>query len=146
MTDIADDIIGAMEAATRKWTRQKKSEERQPGNIRYRVTHLTKEPRTSQKDAAAAVLEGAYMAASNGGRLPASARQIYYQARPKIMALTDDRELKSTIFHKRCCPNISRRTASIGTLSTTRAGIARSPIQICPSDAERLQCATTSPR
>src|SRR4029450_4931512 len=87
--NIADDMIDAVEAATRKWTRQKKSEERHPGMIRYRVSRMTKEPRTTQKDAAWLILEEAYMAASGNGRLPALARQIFYQARPKIMAMTD---------------------------------------------------------
>jgi hypothetical protein len=83
---IANDMIDAVEAATRKWTRQKKSEERHPGMIRYRVSRMTREPRTTQKDAAWQVMEEAYLAASGGSRqLPAKARQIYYQARPKIM-------------------------------------------------------------
>ena len=82
----------------RKWTRQKKSEERHPGNVRYRVSRMTKEPRTTQKEAAWEVMEAAYMAASGNDTLPATARQIYYQARPKIMALTDDKELAVRIF------------------------------------------------
>jgi hypothetical protein len=40
----------------------------------------------------------AYMAASGKGTLPASARQIFYQARPKIMAMTEDRELAYGYF------------------------------------------------
>jgi hypothetical protein len=35
--DIANDIIDCVETTTAKWTRQKKSEERHPGNVRYRV-------------------------------------------------------------------------------------------------------------
>ena len=35
------------------------------------------------------IMEEAYMAASGNGTLPL-ARQIFYQARPKIMAMTDD--------------------------------------------------------
>ena len=35
--NIANDIIDAVETATSKWTRQKKSEERHPGKVRYRV-------------------------------------------------------------------------------------------------------------
>jgi hypothetical protein len=66
---------------------------------------MTKEPRTTQKDAAAEVLEWAYMAASNGGRLPAKARQIYYQARPKIMALTNDKELAYGYFSQTLLPD-----------------------------------------
>jgi hypothetical protein len=85
MTDrprnIANDILDAVETATSKWTRQKKSEERHPGNIRYRVSRMTREPRTTQKDAAWQIMEEAYMAASGNGSLPAMARQIYYRAR-----------------------------------------------------------------
>jgi hypothetical protein len=85
--------------------RQKKSEERHPGNIRYRASRMTKEPRTTQKDAAWEILEGAYMAASGNGTLPASARQIFYQARPKIMAMTDDKELRYGYFSQTLLPD-----------------------------------------
>src|SRR5215472_11454815 len=89
--NVANDILDAVETATSKWTRQKKSEERHPGMIRYRVSRMTKEPRTTQKEAAWQIMESAYMAASNNDRLPAKARQIFYQARPKVMAMTDDK-------------------------------------------------------
>src|SRR6516165_11770381 len=102
---IADDIIDAVETATSKWTRQKKSEERHPGNIRYRASRMTREPRTTQKEAAWQVMEQAYMAASSNGRLPASARQIFYQARPKIMELTDDKELQYAYFSQTLLPD-----------------------------------------
>jgi hypothetical protein len=103
--NIANDIIDCVETATAKWTRQKKSEERHPGNIRYRVSRMTREPRTTQKEAAWVVLETAYMAASAAGKLPASARQIYYQARPKIMAMTDDKELQYGYFSQTLLPD-----------------------------------------
>src|SRR5437899_8486014 len=92
--NIANDILDAVETATSKWTRQKKSEERHPGMIRYRVSRMTKKPRTTQKEAAWQIMEEAYMAASNKDTLPAKARQIFYQARPKIMTMTDDKELQ----------------------------------------------------
>jgi hypothetical protein len=103
--NIANDMIDAVETATRKWARQKKSEERHPGMIRYRMSRMTREPRTSQKDAAWQVMEEAYMAASGGGRLPALARQIYYQARPKIMALTENKELAYGYFSQTLLPD-----------------------------------------
>jgi hypothetical protein len=103
--NIANDIVDALETATAKWTRQKKSEERHPGNIRYRVSRMTREPRVTQKEAAWAVMEECYLKASGGGRLPASARQIYYQARPKIMALTDDKELQYGYFSQTLLPD-----------------------------------------
>jgi hypothetical protein len=103
--NIANDILDAVETATSKWTRQKKSEERHPGNIRYRASRMTREPRTTQKEAAWQILEQAYMAASADGTLPAMARQIYYQARPKIMAMTDDKELQYGYFSQTLLPD-----------------------------------------
>jgi hypothetical protein len=103
--NIANDILDAVETATSKWTRQKKSEERHPGMIRYRVSRMTKEPRTTQKDAAWQIMETAYMAASNNDRLPAKARQVFYQARPKVMALTDDKELAYGYFSQTLLPD-----------------------------------------
>jgi len=102
---IANDMLDAVETATAKWTKQKKSEERHPGNVRYRVSRMTREPRTTQREAAHEVLEAAYMAASGNGALPASARQIYYQARPKIMALTNDKELQYGYFSQTLLPD-----------------------------------------
>jgi hypothetical protein len=103
--NIANDIVDALETAAAKWTKQRKSEERHPSNVRYRATRMTREPRTTQKDAAWQVLEAAYMAASGNGRLPAMARQIFYQARPKIMALTEDRELDYNYFSQTLLAN-----------------------------------------
>ena len=103
--NIANDIIDAVETATSKWTRQKKSEERHPGNIRYRTSRMTREPRTTQKEAAWEVMEAAYMAASGNDTLPAMARQIYYQARPKIMAMTEDKELAYGYFSQTLLPD-----------------------------------------
>ena len=102
---IAHDIIDAVETATSKWTRQKKSEERHPSNIRYRASRMTREPRTTQKEAAWKVTEAAYMAASGNDTLPAMARQIYYQARPKIMAMTEDKELAYGYFSQILLPD-----------------------------------------
>ena len=45
------------------------------------------------------------MAASGNDTLPAMARQIYYQARPKIMALTDDKELAYGYFSQTLLPD-----------------------------------------
>jgi hypothetical protein len=103
--NIAAEMKDALKSATSKWTRQKKSEERHPGNIRYRVSRMTKEPRTTQKDAAWEVMEAAYMAASGNDTLPALARQIFYQARPKIMEVTDDKELRYSYFSQTLLPD-----------------------------------------
>src|SRR5271165_4982530 len=103
--NIANDILDCVETATTKWTKQKKSEERHPGNVRYRTSRMTREPRTSQKKAAWSILEKAYMAASTNNTLPAKARQVFYQARPLIMALTEDKELQYGYFSQALLPD-----------------------------------------
>ena len=103
--NMATDIIDVVREGTKRWTRQKKSEERHPGMIRYRMSRMTKEPRTSQKDAAWEIMEEAYLKASANGTLPALARQIYYQARPKIMEMTDDKELAYGYFSQTLVPD-----------------------------------------
>jgi hypothetical protein len=103
--NIANDLIDAVETATSKWTRQKKSEERHPGMVRYRSSRMTREPRTTQKEAAWEVMEESYMAASAGGTLPALARQIFYRARPKIMQLTEDKHLNYGYFSQTLLPD-----------------------------------------
>jgi hypothetical protein len=50
-------------------------------------------------------MEESYMAASNNNRLPAKARQIYYQARPKIMAMTDNKPLGYGYFSQTLLPD-----------------------------------------
>ncbi len=103
--NIANDMLDAVETATRKWTRQRKAEERHPGMVRYRASRMTREPRTTQKDAAWEIMGVSYMAASTNNTLPAKARQIFYQARPKIMALTDDKELAYGYFSQTLLPD-----------------------------------------
>jgi hypothetical protein len=102
--------LNVVETATAQWTRQKKSEERHPGNVRYRFSRMTREPRITQKDAAWQIMEAAYMAASSNNTLPAKARQIYYQARPKVMALTDDKELAYNYFSQTLLPDYIEKT------------------------------------
>jgi hypothetical protein len=109
-TTIAGAIKHVVQTGTAKWTKQKKSEERHPGNVRYRASLLTREPRMTQKKAAWQVLEAAYMAASANGSLPALTRQVFYQARPKIMALTNDKELDYGYFSQTLLPNYIEET------------------------------------
>jgi hypothetical protein len=108
--NIPNDIIDTVETATTKWTRQKKSEERHPGNIRYRTSRMTREPRTTQKEAAWEIMKEAYIAASADGALPAKARQIFYQARAKIMALTENKELQYGYFSQTLLPDYIEET------------------------------------
>jgi hypothetical protein len=56
-------------------------------------------------DAAERVLPAAYRKASDNGRLPANARQIYYAARPAILELTGRKELSDAYFTQTLLPN-----------------------------------------
>jgi len=103
--NIANDMIASLETVTRKWTRQKKSEERHPGMIRYRISRMTKVPRTTQKAAAWSIMEECYRAVSGPRNLPAKVRQIFYQARPKVMAQTDNKELQYDYFSQTLLPD-----------------------------------------
>jgi hypothetical protein len=139
--NIANDILDCVETATAKWTKQKKSEERHPGNIRYRVSRLTKEPRTTQKEAAWRILEDAYLAASANGRLPATARQIFYAARPKIMAMTDDKELDYKYFSQTLLPDyIEEHSAAWNVVYDARGHFAE------PHTSRSIGCGTIEVR
>ena len=137
----------AVETATAKWTRQKKSEERHPGNVRYRVSRMTREPRTTQKEAAWEVMEAAYMAAS--GRRHAAGQGAANLLPGAAQDHGADRRQGAPVrifLARPCCPTTSRSTASTGTSSMTRAGISRSRTPTGASAAGRSRSATISTR
>jgi len=83
-----DAVVGAILAVTAKWCKQCKAEERQSVRAAGRLEKMTRpERRWTQVEAADAVMEKAYLAASADGRLPAHARQIMYQARGPMQEL-----------------------------------------------------------
>ncbi len=86
--DLASDIIDAVREGTKKWTRTVKAEERSPASRAYRMSRMTRERGTSIKEAAAQIMEAAYLQASGNGELPAKPRQIMYAARPHIQKET----------------------------------------------------------
>lgn len=67
---------------------------------------MVKPPRQiSIKDAAWAFMEDAYLKASDGGKLPANARQIMYAARPPILYLTGADKLDDAYFTQTLLPD-----------------------------------------
>ena len=102
--DLASDIIDAVREGTKKWTRTVKSEERSPASRAYRAQRMTRERGTSIKEAAAQIMEAAYMEVSGNGQLPANARQIMYKARPHIQKETG-RQLNDNYFTQAILPN-----------------------------------------
>ena len=90
-------VISAVDSVTKKWTKQRKAEER--GKSRAtRQRSMTISYRVTIRDAAFGVMEAAYLKASANGTYPALARQIMYAARPEILHLTGESSLDSQYF------------------------------------------------
>jgi DNA topoisomerase 6 subunit A-like protein len=85
-------LIDAINGVTKKWTKQRKREERERSAAFNRRHFLIRRHTVSIKEAAWQVMEEAFMKAGANNTLPANARQIMYAARPKIAQLAD-REL-----------------------------------------------------
>src|SRR5258706_5152014 len=101
--DLASHIIDAVREGNKKWTRTVKAEERSPASRAYRESRMTRERGTSIKEAAAQIMEAAYMEVSGNGQLPANARQIMYKARPHIQKETG-RQLDDNYFTQAILP------------------------------------------
>jgi DNA topoisomerase VI subunit B len=92
-----DTIESSIKLVTKKWTKQKKSEQRNSSANR-RQAMKQRSAKISKKDAAYDVMESAYLKASDNDTLPATARQIMYAARPEILRITGAEKLGSTYF------------------------------------------------
>jgi len=103
-SSMAADIIGAIREGTKKWTRTRKAEERSPVSRSYRYACMTQERGVSFKEAAAQIMEEAYLKVSGNDTLPANARQIMYAARPHIQKVTG-RELRDDYFTQSLLPD-----------------------------------------
>src|SRR5262245_47700226 len=82
--DIAADILNLTTGVTKKWTKQRKAEERS-SRARYNREQAMYSSRISFTEVMHRVIPEAYNKASNGGALPAHARQIFYVARPLFL-------------------------------------------------------------
>jgi hypothetical protein len=82
-------LIDAITGVTKKWTKQRKREERERSAIMNRHHAMTRYRMVTIREAAWQVMEAAFMQASANNTLPANARQIMYAARPKIADLAD---------------------------------------------------------
>jgi hypothetical protein len=104
-----DDVLQAIESVTRKWTKQRKAEEKDETRVRQRALRLTFCPsRITTKEAAYRIMAEAYDKASAGGTLPVKARQVMYVARPQILELTGKTELNDAYFTQVLLPDYIR--------------------------------------
>lgn len=117
----ASDITTVTKRVTRKWARQIKREERDSRAAFNRRQYLYSD-RICQSDVAWPAIKAAYLKASDNGRLPAHARQIYYAARESIREATD-REVDSKYFTQNLLPRCMNEHAS----ETTRWLVAYDP-------------------
>jgi hypothetical protein len=102
--DMANDILDLVRNGTKRWTRTRKAEERSPASRSFRYSRMTRERGVSFKDAAAEIMEAAYLKASGNGQYPANARQIMYAARPHIQKVTG-KQLESSYFTQTLLPD-----------------------------------------
>ncbi len=105
---IVDDIRAATEKVTKKWTAQRKREERHASARLYRDEYMEDDRPLSITEVAEKIIPKAYESASDHGRLPAHARQIYYAARSEIETFSG-RHLNSVYFTQTLLPSYMNR-------------------------------------
>jgi hypothetical protein len=108
-SDMANAIIGLVVEGTKKWTKTVKAEERSPATRSYRYSRMTMGRGVSFKDAAAQIMESAYLKTSGNGTLPANARQIMYAARHHIEKVTG-KKLDDNYFTQTLLPDYVTET------------------------------------
>jgi hypothetical protein len=101
---IEDAIRKALTDVTKKWTKQRKAEERDAAAQRRRQDAMHRTQRRTVKDAAWEYMPTAYMKASANDTLPAEARQVMYAARRFIQEQTE-RQLDDQYFTQVLLPD-----------------------------------------
>jgi DNA topoisomerase VI subunit B len=96
--EVDDTIVRTVNFVTKRWAKQRRAEERSAAAFERRYDALARVKTVDIKEAAARILVEAYMKASSNNTLPANARQVYYAARPLILAQTGKDTLDSKYF------------------------------------------------
>ena len=100
----ADDIKKGLTKNLANFTKQRKAEEKHVSAGRWRMSRMTEVRGMFLTEAANEVMEECYMKASANNTLPATARQIFYVARPLIEQRTD-KPLSYAYFSQTLLPN-----------------------------------------
>jgi hypothetical protein len=98
-------IFGAVRDVTKTWHKQRLAEIKHASVAQRRRDAMTRTRRITVKEVAWAVMSAAYLKASDGGELPAHARQIMYAARPAILARTGEDQLDDQYFCQTLLPD-----------------------------------------
>src|SRR6516164_3063095 len=106
MSSVADRLKNSVLNVTKDWAKQRKAEERKASALANRKARLTRaSDYYNFKSAAEEVMEEAYMKASANDTLPASARQVMYQARPFIQDMMGGQQLNDQYFCQQLLPD-----------------------------------------
>jgi DNA topoisomerase VI subunit A len=100
----AEDMKRGLTKNLANFTKQRKAEERHASAGRWRMSRMMEVRGKFLTEAANEVMAECYMKASDNNRLPATARQIYYIARPLIEQQTD-KPLRYDYFSQTLLPN-----------------------------------------
>jgi hypothetical protein len=106
MSSIADRLKDSVLNVTKDWAKQRKAEERRASATANREARLTRaSDYYNFRSAAFEIMEEAYLKASANGTLPASARQVMYQARPFIQEMMGGQQLNDQYFCQQLLPD-----------------------------------------
>ena len=100
----ADDVKKGLTKNLANFAKQRKAEEKHSSAGRWRMSRMIEVRGKFLIEAANEVMAECYMKASDSNRLPATARQIYYVARPLIEEQTD-KPLSYAYFSQTLLPN-----------------------------------------
>jgi DNA topoisomerase VI subunit B len=97
---VMDALERSVRNLTKAWTGAKRQVDRQQRVVQHNLEALRRQApkELSIKDAAYAVMQQAYLAASDNETLPANARQIMYAARPLVLERTGGRCWKTSNY------------------------------------------------
>jgi hypothetical protein len=162
----ADEIKKGLTKNLASFTKQRKAEEKHVSAGRWRMSRMMEVRGMFLTEAANEVMEECYMKASDNNRLPATARQIFYVARPLIEQQTD-KPLSYAYFSQTLLPNYvnehgadwdvvyddrghflephTRRVIGLGTLNV-RAYLSRvDPLELEDADFDPASVKTCGP-
>jgi hypothetical protein len=106
MSSVADRLKNSVLNVTKDWAKQRKAEERHASAAANREAKLIRaSDYYNFKSAAFEIMEEAYLKASANGTLPASARQVMYQARPFIQDMMGGQQLDDQYFCQQLLPD-----------------------------------------
>jgi hypothetical protein len=104
----ADDIKKGLQEGLKTFTKQRKQEEKQSSAGRWRRSRMIEARGEYLTEASDAIMEEAYMKASDNNTLPATARQVFYVARPLLQDRTE-KPLIYSYFSQTLLPNYIKK-------------------------------------